>query len=105
MEEEIENLVDMRKGGRNIVFGKYEKNGEVELVRSKSLSNPPFYNAFEFISGSDLSSLLESKRKSGSMFTSKFAASDIMGKLWSEFCRKGKLAEVYEVELSKSAVV
>ena len=40
----------MRKGGRNIVLGKYEENGEVELVRSKSLSNPPFHNAFEFIS-------------------------------------------------------
>ena len=42
-----------------------EKNGEVELVRSKTLSNPPFYNAFEFISsmssGLDLSSLFESK--------------------------------------------
>ncbi|KAK4840975.1 hypothetical protein QYF36_022786 [Acer negundo] len=62
-----------------------KKNGEVELVRSKSLSNPPFYNAFKFISSMssrlDLSSLFESKRKSYSMFTSKFSASDIMGNL------------------------
>ncbi|KAK0579353.1 hypothetical protein LWI29_025021 [Acer saccharum] len=54
--------------------------------------------------------LFKSKRKSSSMFTSKFAASDIIGKLWSEFCRKGKLAVTAEValvvtvvELSKSA--
>ncbi|CAK9186828.1 unnamed protein product [Ilex paraguariensis] len=56
---------------------------ELELVRSKSA--PPFYNAFEFISsmssGFDLSSLFESKRKSGSLFTSKCSASSIMAKL------------------------
>ncbi|KAJ9692964.1 hypothetical protein PVL29_011885 [Vitis rotundifolia] len=60
--------------------------GEVEMVRTKS-SSPPFYNAFEFISsmssGFDLSSLFLSKRKSGSMFTSKCAASTIMAKLES----------------------
>ncbi|TXG46765.1 hypothetical protein EZV62_026060 [Acer yangbiense] len=67
-------------GGEKVV----EKNGEVDLFKSK--------------------------RKSSSMFTSKFAASDIIGKLWSEFCRKGKLAVTAEValvvtvvELSKSA--
>lgn len=56
---------------------------ESELVRSNS--KPPFYNAFEFISsmssGFDLSSMFESKRKSGSMFTSKCSASGIVGKL------------------------
>ncbi|KAH7564650.1 hypothetical protein JRO89_XS09G0001900 [Xanthoceras sorbifolium] len=59
----------------------HERNGEVELVRL----NPPFYNAFEFISsmssGFDLSSLFESKQKSGSTFTSKCSASHIMEKL------------------------
>ncbi|GMN49895.1 hypothetical protein TIFTF001_019054 [Ficus carica] len=88
--------------------------------------SPPFYNAFEFISsmssGFDLSSLFESKRKSGSMFTSKCSAAAIMSKLRSvtrklnfgfvlekefkvrmqgkEEGRKGKLAvavEVFEV--------
>uniref|UniRef100_A0A5B7AMK3 non-specific serine/threonine protein kinase n=1 Tax=Davidia involucrata TaxID=16924 RepID=A0A5B7AMK3_DAVIN len=62
---------------------KDENRGEVEMVRSKS--SPPFYNAFEFISsmssGFDLSSLFESKTKSGSMFTSKCSASAIMAKL------------------------
>lgn len=61
-----------------------ERNSaEFELVRAKS--SPPFYNAFEFISsmssGFDLSSLFETKRKSGSMFTSKCSASAIMTKL------------------------
>ncbi|KAA8541990.1 hypothetical protein F0562_023142 [Nyssa sinensis] len=64
---------------------KDENRAEVEMVRSKS--SPPFYNAFEFISsmssGFDLSSLFESKRKSGSMFTSKCSASAIMAKLES----------------------
>ncbi|KAF5466861.1 hypothetical protein F2P56_016744 [Juglans regia] len=56
----------------------------MESVKTKSLS-PPFYNAFEFISsmssGFDLSSLFESKRKSGSMFTSKCSAEGILAKL------------------------
>ncbi|KAK9280919.1 hypothetical protein L1049_005105 [Liquidambar formosana] len=98
---------------------------EIELVRTMS-SSPPFYNAFEFISsmssGFDLSSLFETKMKSGSMFTSKSSASAIMAKLEAvarklnfsvvsakefkmkmqgkEEGRKGKLsvtAEVYEV--------
>ncbi|XP_057969253.1 CBL-interacting serine/threonine-protein kinase 5-like [Malania oleifera] len=98
--------------------------GELELARTKS--SPPFYNAFEFISsmssGFDLSSLFVSKRKSGSMFTSRCSASAIMAKLESiakqlnfrvsrvkefkvkmqgkEDGRKGKLsvtAEVFEV--------
>ncbi|KAL3528975.1 hypothetical protein ACH5RR_008297 [Cinchona calisaya] len=102
-----------------------QKDDLDHLVKSKS-SSPPFYNAFEFISsmssGFDLSSLFESTRKSGSLFTSKCSASVIMGKLESlarklnfkivgakEFTlkmqgvsdgRKGKLlvkAEVFEV--------
>lgn len=97
---------------------------KVEILRSKS--SPPFYNAFEFISsmssGFDLSSLFESKRRSGSLFTSKFSGSAIMGKIetvakrlnfrilcakefklkmqGAEEGRKGKLsvaAEVFEV--------
>lgn len=99
-------------------------NRDVELIGAE-VSSPRFYNAFEFISsmssGFNLSSLFESERKSGSMFTSKCSASAIMGKLESlakklnlgvcvkEFKmkmqgkdegRKGKLvvtAEVYEV--------
>ncbi|KAK4771354.1 hypothetical protein SAY87_031886 [Trapa incisa] len=58
-------------------------SGELELVRSNS--KPRFYNAFEFISsmssGFDLSSLFESRRKSGSMFTSRCSASAIVGKI------------------------
>lgn len=61
--------------------------GEAEIVRTKSPSSPPFYNAFEFISsmssGFDLSTLFLSKRKSGSMFTSKCSASTIMTRLES----------------------
>ncbi|XP_044463222.1 CBL-interacting serine/threonine-protein kinase 5-like [Mangifera indica] len=49
------------------------------------LPSPKFFNAFEFISsmssGFDLSSLFESKRKMGSMFTSKCSASAIMEKI------------------------
>ncbi|OIT21331.1 PREDICTED: CBL-interacting serine/threonine-protein kinase 25-like [Nicotiana attenuata] len=104
-----------------------QKKGSTEQLDlgNRSKSGPPFYNAFEFISamssGFDLSSLFESKRKSGSMFTSKSSASTIMSKLESlakkmnfeieskEFKvkmqgtsegRKGKLsviAEVFEV--------
>ncbi|KAI9190992.1 hypothetical protein LWI28_001897 [Acer negundo] len=49
------------------------------------VSSPKFFNAFEFISsmssGFDLSSLFESKTKTGSMFTSKCSANAIMEKL------------------------
>lgn len=58
---------------------------DLKLVKSKS--SPPFFNAFEIISsmssGFDLSSLFESQRKSGSLFTSKCSASTIMEKLES----------------------
>ncbi|KAK2986493.1 hypothetical protein RJ640_021368 [Escallonia rubra] len=60
-----------------------QETEEMEKVRSKS--SPPFYNAFEFISsmssGFDLSSMFETTRKSGSMFTSKRSPSAIMEKL------------------------
>lgn len=51
----------------------------------KSSSSPAFLNAFGFISsmssGLDLSSLFESKKKVGSMFTSKFSATEIVDKV------------------------
>ncbi|KAL6985175.1 CBL-interacting serine/threonine-protein kinase 16 [Sarracenia purpurea var. burkii] len=51
----------------------------------KSSSSPTFFNAFEFISsmssGFDLSNLFESKKKTGSMFTSKCSAPAIMTKI------------------------
>ncbi|KAJ6924894.1 hypothetical protein NC652_017994 [Populus alba x Populus x berolinensis] len=54
-------------------------------VVNTNVSSPEFFNAFEFISsmssGFDLSGLFETKRKSGSMFTSKFSASAIMEKI------------------------
>nr|GMC73552.1 CBL-interacting serine/threonine-protein kinase 5-like [Ipomoea batatas] len=68
-----------------------QENEELDsLIKSKS--SPPFYNAFELISsmssGFDLSSLFESKRRrSGSLFTSKFSAPAILEKLES-VCKK-----------------
>ncbi|KAJ0755366.1 putative protein kinase CAMK-CAMKL-CHK1 family [Helianthus annuus] len=64
---------------------------EAEITKTKSVSEsesaPPFYNAFEFISsmssGFDLSNMFESKRKPGSLFTSKYSASSIVNKLES----------------------
>ncbi|KAK3004908.1 hypothetical protein RJ639_019678 [Escallonia herrerae] len=60
-----------------------QETEEMEKVMSKS--SPPFYNAFEFISsmssGFDLSSMFETTRKSGSMFTSKCSPSAIVEKL------------------------
>lgn len=54
-------------------------------VVNANVSSPEFFNAFEFISsmssGFDLSGLFETKRKSSSMFTSKFSASAIMEKI------------------------
>ncbi|KAG2245190.1 hypothetical protein Bca4012_014799 [Brassica carinata] len=48
-------------------------------------ASPKFFNAFEFISsmssGFDLSSLFESKRKVRSMFTSRWSAAEIVGKI------------------------
>ncbi|KAH7547476.1 hypothetical protein FEM48_Zijuj01G0314100 [Ziziphus jujuba var. spinosa] len=105
---------------------KDESNHDVELEQRRTQSSPPFFNAFEFISsmssGFDLSNLFETKRRRGSIFTSKCSASAIMAKLGSVakslnfrvFCekefkvklqgksegRKGKLGvtmEVFEV--------
>lgn len=60
---------------------------EIEIEIAKSKSSPPFYNAFEFISsmssGFDLSNMFESKRKPGSLFTSRYSASAILKKLES----------------------
>ncbi|KAK0570741.1 hypothetical protein LWI29_005719 [Acer saccharum] len=57
---------------------------ESDSFKTKA-SSPKFFNAFEFISsmssGFDLSSLFESKKKTGSMFTSKCSANAIMEKL------------------------
>ncbi|PON74568.1 Calcium/calmodulin-dependent/calcium-dependent protein kinase [Parasponia andersonii] len=67
-------------------------------------SSPKFFNAFEFISsmssGFDLSNLFESKRKTGSMFTSRCTASAIMAKL--EVVAKGlsfKVAKVKDFQI------
>lgn len=52
-----------------------------------SKPSPPFFNAFELISsmasGFDLSGLFETRRNSGSLFTSKRSAPDILAKLES----------------------
>ncbi|OMO98504.1 hypothetical protein COLO4_13842 [Corchorus olitorius] len=53
--------------------------------KTTKLLSPKFFNAFEFISsmsyGFDLSSLFETKRKSGNLFASKYSASSIMAKI------------------------
>ncbi|KAL9280565.1 putative CBL-interacting serine/threonine-protein kinase 25 CAMK-CAMKL-CHK1 family [Arabidopsis thaliana] len=68
--------------------------------------SPKFFNAFEFISsmssGFDLSSLFESKRKLRSMFTSRWSASEIMGKLegiGKEMNMKVKRTKDFKVKL------
>ncbi|OAY27478.1 CBL-interacting serine/threonine-protein kinase 25 [Manihot esculenta] len=61
-----------------------EEDEPLSTVMTK-VSSPKFFNAFEFISsmssGFDLSNLFENKKKTGSMFTSKFSASAIMNKI------------------------
>ncbi|KAF7817301.1 CBL-interacting serine/threonine-protein kinase 5-like [Senna tora] len=59
---------------------------KTDLENSKTkASSPKFFNAFEFISsmssGFDLSGLFESKRKRGSVFTSKCSATAIVSKI------------------------
>ncbi|CAN1243409.1 CBL-interacting serine/threonine-protein kinase 5 [Linum perenne] len=53
--------------------------------RSTKISSPKFFNAFEFISsmssGFDLSSLFETKRRRGSIFTSRSSATAIMARI------------------------
>ncbi|EEF46883.1 CBL-interacting serine/threonine-protein kinase 25 [Ricinus communis] len=68
------------------------------------VSSPKFFNAFEFISsmssGFDLSSLFENKRKTGSVFTSKFSAGAIINKI--EGVAKGlnfKIAKVKDFKV------
>lgn len=80
-------------------------NGGIEQSRS-----PPFFNAFELISsmssGFDLSSLFESKRRMGSIFTSKCSASAIMAKL--EGLAKGlkfRVARVKEFKMRMQGTV
>ncbi|XP_027354272.1 CBL-interacting serine/threonine-protein kinase 5-like [Abrus precatorius] len=67
---------------------------------SKVSSSPKFFNAFEFISsmssGFDLSGLFESKRKTGSVFTSKCSAPAIVSKI--ETAAKGLSFRVAEVK-------
>ncbi|KAH1056571.1 hypothetical protein J1N35_034636 [Gossypium stocksii] len=57
----------------------------LDHVKDDKLPSPKFFNAFEFISsmssGFDLSSLFEKERKSGTMFTSRCSASDIIAKI------------------------
>ncbi|XP_044472430.1 CBL-interacting serine/threonine-protein kinase 5-like [Mangifera indica] len=76
-----------------------EKEKQEEDKTSK-IPSPKFFNAFEFISsmasGFNLSSLFESKRKTGSMFTSKCSASAIMEKI--EEAAKGMSFEVAKVK-------
>ncbi|CAL0319129.1 unnamed protein product [Lupinus luteus] len=68
-EEEEEGLVKEAEGSR----------------KSHKVSSPKFFNAFEFISsmssGFDLSGLFESKKKKGSVFTSKCSATAIVDKI------------------------
>ncbi|GAB4841678.1 CBL-interacting serine/threonine-protein kinase 16 [Ancistrocladus abbreviatus] len=65
-----------------------------------SPSSPPFLNAFEFIcsmsSGFDLSNLFESKRKAGSLFTSKVSANGIVSKI--EAVAKGLKCKVAKLK-------
>lgn len=90
---------------RQDLIEKSEEFEEQELTQmKKSASSPAFFNAFEFISsmssGFDLSSLFETKRRAGSMFTSRCSASAIMEKI--EAAGKGlsyKVAQVKDFKL------
>ncbi|KAA8525607.1 hypothetical protein F0562_007462 [Nyssa sinensis] len=81
---------------------KFEEEEEVSKQESlkKSSSSPAFFNAFEFISsmssGFDLSSLFESKRKAGSLFTSRCSASAVLAKI--ESAAKGLSFNVAKVK-------
>ncbi|OAY53606.1 CBL-interacting serine/threonine-protein kinase 5 [Manihot esculenta] len=76
-----------------------EEDEALSAVMAK-VSSPKFFNAFEFISsmssGFDLSNLFENKKKTGSMFTSKFSASAIMNKI--EAVAKGLNFKVSKVK-------
>ncbi|XP_008220684.1 PREDICTED: CBL-interacting serine/threonine-protein kinase 5-like [Prunus mume] len=77
-----------------------EVQSDVQKASSNKSSSPKFLNAFEFISsmssGFDLSNLFESKRKAGSMFTSKCSATAIMAKI--ELVAKGLSFKVAKVK-------
>ncbi|KAG6781510.1 hypothetical protein POTOM_014420 [Populus tomentosa] len=70
--------------------------------KTGSKHSPPFYNAFELISsmssGFDLSSLFETKRRMGSMFTSKCPASMILSTLKSVAKKLGFRVAVSDTE-------
>ena len=82
-----------RKGFSLVAFSEPDKTEEGETLKldagrkSVTSPSPAFFNAFEFISsmssGFDLSSLFESKRKVGMMFTSKCSAAAIVTKIES----------------------
>ncbi|KAK9101811.1 hypothetical protein Sjap_019065 [Stephania japonica] len=84
---EIMQIAWFKKGfTRPMAFTIKEDHSSSPFISTlESTSSPPFFNAFELISsmssGFDLSSLFESKRKTGSMFTSRCSASTIMAKL------------------------
>lgn len=77
----MEEIHDQEKP---VIVSEPEENGNGN-DSFKKVSSPKFFNAFEFISsmssGFDLSNLFESKRKVGSIFTSKCSASAIVEKL------------------------
>ncbi|XP_039054995.1 CBL-interacting serine/threonine-protein kinase 5-like [Hibiscus syriacus] len=68
---------------RSLAFSVEESTEDDESVAKRS--SPKFFNAFKLISsmssGFDLSSLFESKRRSGMMFTSRCSAGAIMSKI------------------------
>ncbi|KAK8484296.1 hypothetical protein V6N13_145041 [Hibiscus sabdariffa] len=75
-----------RKGFTSpLAFSIEELISDTNTEDDDKLSSPKFFNAFEFISsmssGFDLSSLFETKRKPGTMFTSRCSATAIMAKI------------------------
>lgn len=76
------------------------ENDDHNNNEKEKVSSPKFFNAFEFISsmssGFDLSNLFENKKKTGSMFTSRFPASHIMEKI--ERVAKGMNFKVAKVK-------
>jgi len=70
------------EGGNN---NSSENSPSNSIPGSTKISSPKFFNAFEFISsmssGFDLSSLFETKRRRGSIFTSRSSASAIMARI------------------------
>ncbi|KAK7311908.1 hypothetical protein RJT34_10375 [Clitoria ternatea] len=71
-----------------------------EEASGNKVSSPKFFNAFEFISsmssGFDLSGLFESKKKKGTLFTSKCSAAAIVAKI--QTAAKGLSFKVAEVK-------